>query len=270
MFTTLPELAEAVPDGALLGVPTDYAGVAMAATRELIRREARDLRLFCLPQGSLQVDMLIGAGCVVEVETSAVSLGEYGPAPCFTRAVERGAIRVKDSTCPAMHAQLTAIERGVPFMPIRGLLGTDILAHRGDWKTLDNPMGEGGDPLVLVPAVRLDAALFHCPAADEEGNLWIGRRRELATLAHAAARTFVTVEEILPGSFFAREQAAAGALSGLYVDQIAQAPMGARPLGLADHYGVDGDTLRAYAEAARSEAGFRDWLDHALGQAVLA
>lgn len=270
MFLSLPELAEAIPDGACVAVPPDYAGVAMAATRELIRRDARDLRLFCLPQGGLQADMLIGAGCLEEIESSAVSLGEYGPAPCFTRAVERGEVRVRDSTCPAMHAQLTATERGVPFMPMRGLLGTDILAHRADWRTVDNPLGEGGDPLVLVPAVAPDVALFHCPAADEEGNLWIGRRRELATLAHAARRTLVTVEEIRPGSLFEREADAAGALSSLYVEGVALAPMGARPLGLAEHYGVDDDALAAYAAAAGTTAGFRAWLERALGKAVLA
>jgi glutaconate CoA-transferase subunit A len=274
MFHSLPELADAVPDGARVGVPADYAGVAMAAARELIRREARDLRLYCLPQGGLAVDMLIGAGGVGEIETAAVSLGEYGPAPCFTRAVEAGRLPVKDATCPALHAQLTATERGVPFMAIRGLIGTDILAQRADWRVIDNPLADGdeggGDPLVLLPAVQLDVALFHCPAADEEGNLWIGRRRELATLAHAAARTLVTVEEIVPGSFFETERDAAGALSSLYVDGIALAPMGARPLALGDDYGVDADAIQAYAEAAKSEAGFRAWLDHALGQAVLA
>jgi glutaconate CoA-transferase subunit A len=270
MLLSLPELADRVPDGALVGVPPDYSGVAMALTRELIRRPARDLRIFCLPQGSIQVDMLIGAGCVADVETAAVTLGEYGAAPCFSRAVEEGRLVVKDSTCPALHAQLTATERGVPFMPIRGLIGTDILAHRADWKVVDNPLEEAGDPLVLLPAVKLDVALFHCPAADEEGNLRIGRRRELATLAHAATRTLVTVEEIVPGSFFERERDAAGALSNLYVEAVALAPMGARPLAHGEHYGTDADALRAYAEAAKSEAGFRAWLDHALGQAVLA
>ena len=283
MFASLPDLADEIADGALVGVPADDAGVAMAATRELIRRGARDLRLYGLPQGGLAVDMLVGAGCVAEIETAAVALGEYGRAPCFTRAVETGRLRVKDATCPALHAQLTASERGVPFMPIRGPIGSEILAHRADWRVIDNPLADGddgdgdgdgdgddGDRLVLVPAVQLDVALFHCPAADEHGNLWIGRRRELATLAHAAERTLVTCEEIVPGSFFETERDAAGALSSLYVDGIALAPMGARPLALAEHYGVDGDALGAYAAAAGSEAGFRDWLDHALGQAVLA
>ncbi|NBB70643.1 MAG: CoA synthetase [Alphaproteobacteria bacterium] len=270
MFASLPDLVDEIADGALVGVPADDAGVAMAATRELIRRGARDLRLFCLPRGGLAVDVLVGAGCVAEIETAAVALGEHRPAPCFTRALETGRLRVADATGPALHARLAATERGVPFMPMRGLIGSDVLAGRPDWRVVDDPLAEAGEPLVLLPAVELDVALFHCPAADAAGNLWIGRRRELATLARAAERTLATCEEIVPGSFFADERDAAGALSSLDVDAIALAPMGARPLALAGHYGVDADALDAYAEAARSEEGFRAWLDHALGQAVLA
>ena len=66
-------------------------------------------------------DLLIGAGCVAEVETSAVSLGEAGFAPRFTAALKAGAITVRDATCPAIHTMLQAAEKGVPFMPLRGL-----------------------------------------------------------------------------------------------------------------------------------------------------
>ena len=90
------EIAEAVPDGALLGIPADYSGVPMAVTRALIARGATGLRLYCLPQTMIQGDMLIGAGCVADVETAAVTMGEYGLAPCFSRAIEGGAITMQD------------------------------------------------------------------------------------------------------------------------------------------------------------------------------
>jgi glutaconate CoA-transferase subunit A len=85
-------------------------------------------------------DLLIGAGCVAEIETSAVSLGEAGLAPRFTEAAERGDIVVRDATCPAIHTALQASEKGVPFMPLRGVLGSDLIAHRHDWRVIDNPM----------------------------------------------------------------------------------------------------------------------------------
>ena len=69
----------------------------------------------------------------------------------------------------------------VVTMPLRGVLGTDVLKHRPDWKVIDNPFGDG-DPIVLLPAIRPDVALFHAPMADRNGNVWIGRQRELVTM----------------------------------------------------------------------------------------
>jgi glutaconate CoA-transferase subunit A len=48
--------------------------------------------------GGLNVDLLIGAGAVAEYETCACSLGDYGHAPNFQRALRKGTILMKDST----------------------------------------------------------------------------------------------------------------------------------------------------------------------------
>src|SRR5438105_10075594 len=114
---SLNEALAPITDGCVLAVPRDVSGVAMAATRALIRRGVRRLSLVALPTSSLQADLLIGAGCIETLETSAVSLGEFGPAPRFTAAVLGKAIRMKDATCPALYAQVQAAEKGVPFMP---------------------------------------------------------------------------------------------------------------------------------------------------------
>src|SRR5258708_30156286 len=208
----------------------------------------------------MQADLLIGAGCVETIETSAVSLGECGPAPRFTAAVTSGAIRVKDATCPALHAAFQAAEKGVPFMPRRGLIGSDVLAQSKDWKVVDNPFGHD-DPIVLLPAIKPDAALFHAPLADRDGNVWIGRDRELATMAHAAAKTVVTVEKLHDGNLFDDPVLAAGTLGGFYVETVAVAPQGAWPLGLADHYPADAAHLAEYTRMAASAEGFAAYLD---------
>src|SRR5438270_2579481 len=226
---TVEEALAPITDGCVLAVPREASGVAMAATRALIRRGVKGLHLIALPTSSLQADLLIGAGCVETIETSAVSLGEFGPAPRFTAAVTSAAIRVKDATCPALHAAFQAAEKGVPFMPLRGLLGSDVLAHRKDWKVIGNPFDDD-DPIVLLPAIKPDVALFHTPLADREGNVWIGRDRELAVMAHAAVRTVVTVENIQEANLFDDPQLAAGALGGFYIEAVALAPKGAWPL----------------------------------------
>src|SRR5512134_357058 len=94
-------LVARIPDGVLLAVPKDSSGVSMAATRELIRRRVRGLHLVCVPTGGLQADLLIGAGCVATLESSAVTLGEFGTGPRFAQAVRDGSLRVLDATCPA-------------------------------------------------------------------------------------------------------------------------------------------------------------------------
>ncbi len=111
----------------MLVVPREVSGVPMAATRALIKRGIRRLHLVALPTSSMQADLMIGAGCVETLETSAVSLGEFGPAPQFTAAVTARTIKMRDATCPALHAALQASEKGVPFIPLRGLIGSDVL-----------------------------------------------------------------------------------------------------------------------------------------------
>src|ERR1700719_1884756 len=95
---TIEEALAPIADGIMLAVPREVAGVPMAATRALIRRGLRNLHLVALPTSSLQADLLIGAGCVALLETSAVSLGELGPAPRFSAAVAAGTIRMLDAT----------------------------------------------------------------------------------------------------------------------------------------------------------------------------
>ena len=264
----LDALVARIPDGARLAIPADYAGVAMEATRALLRRGARNLRLVTVPTSGLQADMLIGAGMVVEIETSGVTLNEHGLAPRFTAATKSGRLRIVDTTCPAVHAGLQAAEKGVPFMPLRGLLGTDVLAQRKDWRVTDNPFGERGDAIALLPAIKPDIALFHAARADRHGNVWIGRRRELAAMAHASAATLVTVEEIVEIDLMASDQTAAGVLPRLYVGAVTVANRGAWPLGFIDLYPADDRELARYAAAARTDRGSAEYLEGALRRAA--
>ena len=247
------DIAASIPDGALLALPPDYSLVAMEVVRALIRRKARNLKLLGVPILGMSADLLIGAGCVAEVETSAVSLGEAGLAPRFTEAVEKGEITIRDATCPAIHTGLQASEKGVPYMPLAGIAGSDLIHHRNDWKVQDN--------LVLIPAIHPDVALFHARWADEAGNVWVGRRRELATVAHASRLVFVTFVEKKPGDMLEDEVLAPGVISSIYISGVAHAPRGAWPLGVPGVYGMDDTHVSQYAKAAKTREGFRAYLD---------
>ncbi len=258
---SLEAMAASVPDGAKLALPPDNSLPSVALARALVRRDAKGLRLLGVPVSGFATDLLIGAGCVAEVETSAVSLGEAGFAPRFTAALKEGRIKVRDATCPAIHTMLQAAEKGVPFMPLRGLIGSDILANRPDWSVVDNPFADGGDPIVLLPALMPDVAAIHGVMADAEGNVWVGRRRELATLAHASRRVLATVERMVPGNMLEDERLAPGCINATYIEGIAVAERGAHPVALLDQYGFDAAHVAEYARLAKTEAGFREYLD---------
>ncbi len=273
IFQSVPELVGTIRDGAKLAIPKESSGAAMAATRELLRRRVRDLHLVCVPVGGMQADVLIGAGFVATLETSAVSLGEFGPAPRFGEAVRTGKIKMLDSTCPAIYAGLQAAEKGLPFMPLRGIIGSDLLTHRDDWRVMDNPF-QPQDKIVALAAIKPDIALFHAPYADRFGNVFIGRDRELMTLAHASQSTLVTVEEIVQHDLLGDVTTASGTIPALYISAIAQAKCGAAPYKFHEYYGDDEATLANYAAAAVTQSGFdrfvTDWINSAQPQIAMA
>ena len=264
-MTDIDDLAALIPDGASLALAPDYSGCSLSVIRRLISLNRKELHLIGVPQLGFQADLLIGAGAVQSVETAAVTLGEAGPAPCFTRAIKDGSLVIKDSTCPVIHAGLQAAEKGIPFMPIRGVIGSDLVDHRPDWRIIDNPFrsdqDKNSDPLLLAPAIQPDIALFHAAKADREGNVWIGVRRELMLMAHAARSTYVTVETIVDCNFLDDDEMAAGAIPSLYISSLAEAPMGAKPVGLRGCYGQDAAHLQRYVEMAGTVEGFRRYLE---------
>lgn len=258
------DLAARVPSGTSLIVNHgEGPDVPVSVIAEIIRRGTRDLRLITLPTcampaSGMAADILIGAGCVAQVETSGISLGEIGPAPRFTKAVKEGTIRVIDSTCPAILAAVQAGAKGQPFAALRGLIGSDILAHRDDYRVIPNPF-DAGDPVAILKALNPDVAILHAPMADRDGNVWVGLHRDQIHMAHASDRVLVTVEEIVDTDFLEDERMATGVLRSVYVDAIAEVPGGAWPV---DRDGVtDTEAVRRYADMARTDEGFAAWLD---------
>jgi glutaconate CoA-transferase subunit A len=260
-------LASFVANGDTVALPAalngHYSGASMVTTRALIRRGARNLHLLGVPALSFQADLLIGAGCVSVVETGSILLYEYGPASRFVAAQKAGTIEVRDTTCPAIHAGLIAGEKGLPFMPIRGIIGSDLLPHRerhGAWRVINNPF-ENDDPIVLAQAIRPDVALFHVPLADRMGNVWIGQRDELGTIARAARKTLVTFEEVYEGDMSEDDKLATAMIPAFFVTALSHQPKGAWPLNGGTQYGEDTAHLEEYAELAKSQSGFDEYLE---------
>ncbi len=256
---SIEEIAELIVDGSKVAAFKD-AGVPMEIARGLVRRGAKDLHLVTVPTGGMLPDLLIGAGCVSTIETAGVSFGEHGPAPCFTRAVKTGQVKILDATCPAIYAGLQAAQKGIPFMPIRGLIGSDVLAHRTDFVVIDNPHGSD-DPIVTVPAIRPDVTMMHVPLADRFGNVWIGRQAELRIMAQAARQSFATAEEIVDDNILEDVRLSAGAIPAFYITGVAPAEQGAWPMSLPGRYDTDVDEIKNYRMAAATADGLGQYIE---------
>ena len=255
----LKEAAAAIPDGATVGVGRL---APMALARELLRRGTRDLHLVSAPTGGMAEEILIAGGAVRSLETSGVDLSEHGMAPAFTRAAQDGSVRVVDSSCPVMLMALQAGASGVSFTAVPGVIGSDILPARGDWKLVEDPFGDG-NKVVLVPALAPDYVIVHGLRADSAGNLVTTIEFDDRLLIQAGRFVVATVEEISPDatrSLAPDEQL----IPGAYLDLLVEAPGGSLPVGCYGRWDDDVAAIRSYITAAREPGTLRAHIDRLL------
>jgi len=248
-----------VADGALVALGGGLsARLPMALVRELIRQGRRGLHVVGSAHG-IDVDLLIATGAIAVCEESYVGFEQdLGLAPAYRRAAETGAIEVRESCCATILAQLRAAEFGVPFLPVRGVKGSDIRRLHPEYRELVCPFT--GETLVVVPPLRPDVALIHAPLGDRRGNLHLEQPYVLDEHFAAASREVIaTVERI--GS--AQEVAAAGVtIPAHLVSAVAEVPYGAHPTSCYPAYAYDRAHLAEYVRAATAGgAALGDYLD---------
>jgi glutaconate CoA-transferase, subunit A len=245
--TTLADAVALVADGATVALGGGLsARLPMALVRELIRQGRHDLHLVGSAH-SIDVDMLVAAGAVRRCEESYVGFEQdIGLAPAYRRAAEEGSIEVAESCCVTILAQLRAAEMGLPFLPVRGVRGSDIRRLHPEYAEITCPFT--GETLVAVPALRPDVALLHAPIGDRYGNLHLDRPYVLDERFASASRTvIVTVDELTSPD----EVAAAGIVIPAHlVAAVTEAPYGAHPSSCYPRYTYDRGHLREYVTAA--------------------
>jgi len=240
----------------------DYSGCSIISILEIIKKRKIKLNLIGAPTLGFQADILIGAGFVNSIECAAINIGEYGPGPRFKDAFFRKEIKVIDSTCPAIHSGLQASEKGIPFMPIRGIIGSELIKKNKNWIIQENPFTNKEDPIVLVKAIKPDIAIFHAPLADKYGNVWIGKRRELMTMAHASQKTFVTFERMHDGNLLDDNELSSGTIPSIYVSNSTNVPLGSWPVGLYGVHNSDNLELKKYLSYSKTEDGFMKYIEN--------
>ncbi|MGF6768418.1 glutaconate CoA-transferase subunit A [Paraburkholderia sp. GAS199] len=261
VLDNVADLVGMIDDGATLVVPADYGGSPAEAARALVRKGARNLRLIGGPPSGYVADLLIGAGCLSYLEMPGVILGDFGLAPRFRAAVTAGKLEIRDTTCPAFHSSIAAAQKGLPFMPMRGLIGSDILKYRPEWQVIRNPYAGHDDPIVLLPALVPDVVLFHGLWGDRYGNVWVGKAFEVMAMAQSAKTVLATFEHFYEGDLLDDVHMAPSTVSQLYVTASVHVDKGAWPVAFGKEYGFDAEHLSRYAQLARTDEGFAEYLD---------
>ena len=247
-------IAEHVADGDVVALQNMATQAApMAAVRELIRQEKRNLGLVVLV-GGMAVDWLAAAGVIDRLIGAAVSMEQFGLCQQYRKAVESGRVRVEELSETALNARLGAGTRNLPFLPTRGLIGTDLIAQNQDNLVLiDDPFG--GPPLVACRALVPDVALVHAHYADAAGNvqyeptiLW----PDIGIMPKAAKKVIVTAEEIVDSTVLRRNPDRT-VLPGFVVDAVVEVPYGAHPTSFNPRYGYDSGFHVEWAKVARDD-----------------
>jgi glutaconate CoA-transferase, subunit A len=255
-------IAQYVPDGSSVAIGLALEPlIPFAAGHEIIRQQRHNLTLIG-PISDILFDQLIGAGCVEKVKAAWVGNVSEGLAHCYRRAIEHSiprAIMTEEHSNFTIGLALLAGSLGVPYIPTRSLLGSDIPRQNPTFRQQQSPLD--GTPLLLVPAAHPDVTIIHVQRSDEEGNahLWgsIGVCEEAILAAHDV---ILVAEEIVPREVILSDPNRVLGPS-FKVRAVVHEPWGAHPSAVSGYYNRDHQYYHEYHTRTRTAEGFQAWLD---------
>ncbi len=257
-MTEAEAVSRFVYDGCCLG--TELYGTVrcpMSLVREVVRQGKKDLRL--AGQGVTELDLLLGAGLVKTLDITYIGLEVYGTSRALRRAVESGQIeKVVEWSNGGITWRFKAASMGVPFIPVRAMLGTDTLKYSAA-KVVECPFT--GNKVCLIPALILDVGLIHVHRADKYGNAQIEGISGFAfEMARACKRLIISAEEIVESDEI-RRYPDRTIIPYYLVDAVVHAPFGSHPGEMVYMYERDEEQLREWVESSKTEEGTKAYLD---------
>jgi acyl CoA:acetate/3-ketoacid CoA transferase alpha subunit len=248
--------------------PGDYIGTElygsvrcpMSLTREIVRQGIGELRL--AGQGVLEADLLLAAGLIKALDITYIGLEVYGVSAALRREVESGRVeQCVEWSNAALAWRFKAAAMGVPFIPVRSMLGTDTLSFSAA-KVVECPFT--GDPLCLLPALILDVGLIHVHRADMYGNAQIdGISGFAAEMARASRRLLISTEEIVSTEVI-RSNPEKTIIPYYLVDAVIEAPFGSHPGEMCYLYERDEPAIKAWVEASAEPETVAAYLDRTI------
>jgi glutaconate CoA-transferase, subunit A len=249
-------LAHHVQDGASVAMGMALESlIPFAAGHELIRQHRRELELIG-PISDMLFDQMIGAGCIKRVAAAWVGNVSAGLGHNYRRAVEHAIphrLELEEHSNFSVGLALQAAAMGVPYLPTRTLLGSDLV--------LRNPrLRPATDGLLHVHALQPDVAILHVQRADEEGHAHVWGNLGLTQQAALAARHVILVaEEIAPAEVLLSDPNRL-LMPPYRVTAVAHVPGGAYPSPVQGYYGRDHAAYGEYHAVSRERSAFLGWL----------
>ena len=261
LITMREAIAEFVPDGAsvALGLQLEQM-IPFAAGHEIIRQRRRSLTLIG-PISDILFDQLIAAGCVKNVIAAWVGNVMMGQAYNFRRAVETNAIRVTNMTNFTIALALQAGAMGVPYLPTRSAMGSDVPRGNEFFEPVSSPF-DGKEPLLAVRALAPDVTIVHVQRADRDGNAhcW-GNFGVMIEAVRAAKQVIVVAEEVVGPEVIASDPNRT-VIPGFLVSAVVESRYGAHPSPVQGYYKRDDAFFRQYHEQTKTKEDTDNWLQH--------
>jgi glutaconate CoA-transferase subunit A len=255
----LSDITGIIKDGDKVAIGGSWLGShPMAIIREIIRAGIKNLTAITVV-GSIDIDLLVGAGALGRLMFSFVSMEAFGLAPNFRRAIEKEGLPYDEITGLAVIIGLEAGGRNVPFLPYRGPFGSDLVKYRPEfYKEIKCPFT--GEPLIAAAAIVPDVAIIHATRADRTGNVQIeGTSGSDVEMMRAAKKRIVSAEAIVSPDEIRRDPYKTK-VPGFQVDMVIEAPLGAHPCSCAPDYVFDPWHIMRYMQAASNPDAFKQYL----------
>ncbi len=260
---TLEEAARLIPDRSELfwgGFGMQRAPIAFA--RELVRQKKRGLTIYTCGS-EVDLEIMVGAGVATRFDIAFTAIEALGLANNMRRRVAEGKAQVEDYSNLAMAMRFMGGALNVPFMPIRSLMGTDMVQYaryRGDkkLKVIDCPFT--GDKICLVPSAKPDFSIVHVQRVDRTGNAQIdGIVGEDLEGARCGKKLIVLAEELIDVDEV-RSRPDQTKIPALYVSHVVVAPFIAHPVQCHNYYDYDLEHLMMFHKMTKTEEGWQEYL----------
>lgn len=245
-----------IKDGDYLGVEL-YGTVRcpMSVVRELVRQGKKKLRL--AGQGLLEIDFPVAAGLVESMDLTYVGYEVLGLSNILRRAAESGKVKLVEWSNAAMAWRFKAAAMGIPFIPVRSMLGTDTFKYSSA-KIVKDPFT--GIHVALLPALILDVGIIHVHRADKYGNAQIDGISGFAfEMARASKRLIISTEELVSTEEIQRYPERT-IIPWFLVDAVVVAPFGSHPGEMCYCYERDQEHLLEFLKAAETEETTQQYL----------